>query len=219
MKKVERSLEVGLKPNSQVIHFILEINSWKNLVGSVRRYLYGLVALIAFITFAFSSLTNVTVSPFLFSFRMFSASASVNGLFLKLFHSWMYLSSNLCCMNISAMFYTTNLEVHKIYKDRYYIICSILNWGDRREPMKYRLSPSALNLYKECQRCFWLTQNKVWKRPSGIFPSLPTGMDRILKQYFDTYAKKRLLPPEIQHLEGYQLFDDEKLLQIWRNNF
>jgi len=47
--------------------------------------------------------------------------------------------------------------------------------------MNFKLSPSALNLMKECPRCFWLAQHKVWKRPSGIFPSLPSGMDRILK--------------------------------------
>ena len=48
--------------------------------------------------------------------------------------------------------------------------------------MGYRLSPSALNLFKECPRCFWLTHHKVWKRPAGIFPSLPSGMERGLEQ-------------------------------------
>ena len=63
--------------------------------------------------------------------------------------------------------------------------------------MGYRLSPSALNLFKECPRCFWLTHHKVWKRPSGIFPSLPSGMDRILKVHFDKFRDGGRLPPEI----------------------
>lgn len=45
--------------------------------------------------------------------------------------------------------------------------------------MGYRLSPSSLKLMDECPRCFWLTHHGVWKRPSGIFASLPNGMDRI----------------------------------------
>lgn len=87
--------------------------------------------------------------------------------------------------------------------------------------MNFKLSPSALNLMKECPRCFWLTQHKVWKRPSGIFPSLPSGMDRILKVHFDKFRDKNQLPPELckdNACEGMKLFDDEELLKVWQNN-
>ncbi len=47
--------------------------------------------------------------------------------------------------------------------------------------MTFTLSPSSLNLMEECPRCFWLEKHKVWKRPSSVFPSLPSGMDNILK--------------------------------------
>ncbi len=86
----------------------------------------------------------------------------------------------------------------------------------------FKLSPSGLNLMAECPRCFWLTQHKVWKRPEGIFPSLPSGMDRVLKVHFDKFMRRGELPPEIKghhHTQGLKLFDDEKLLSIWRNNF
>ena len=63
--------------------------------------------------------------------------------------------------------------------------------------MTYKLSPSSLNLMKECPRCFWLAKHKVWKRPSGIFPSLPSGMDKILKVHFDKFMEKDELPPEL----------------------
>ena len=88
--------------------------------------------------------------------------------------------------------------------------------------MAFKLSPSSLNLMKECKRCFWLTQHKVWKRPSGIFPSLPSGMDSILKTHFDNFMKKGNLPPELcenGHCENLKLFDDEDLLKVWRSNF
>ena len=86
----------------------------------------------------------------------------------------------------------------------------------------FKLSPSALNLMKECPRCFWLTQHKVWKRPAGIFPSLPSGMDKILKIHFDKFMSRGELPPEIKEYgitNGYRLFDDKKQLDIWRSNF
>ncbi len=86
--------------------------------------------------------------------------------------------------------------------------------------MAYKLSPSALSLLKECPRCFWLHHNKKLRRPNGIFPSLPSGIDRILKNHFDKFMKLETLPPELEKLNGeVKLFDDEELLTIWRNNF
>ena len=87
--------------------------------------------------------------------------------------------------------------------------------------LTFRLSPSALNLMKECVRCFWLHQRKVWRRPVGIFPSLPTGMDRILKIHFDKFRDKGELPPELcenHECKDMKLFDDESLLRKWQNN-
>lgn len=88
--------------------------------------------------------------------------------------------------------------------------------------MSFKLSPSALNLMKECPRCFWLHQHKVWKRPSGIFPSLPSGMDKILKVHFGKFRDKNELPPELcdhGHCKSMKLFDDDELLKVWQSNF
>jgi hypothetical protein len=88
--------------------------------------------------------------------------------------------------------------------------------------MTFKLSPSALNLMKECPRCFWLTQHKVWKRPAGIFPSLPSGMDAILKTHFNKFMEKGQLPPELcgnGECKNMTLFNNHELLAIWRSNF
>lgn len=85
--------------------------------------------------------------------------------------------------------------------------------------MAYTFSPSSLSLLKDCPRCFWLKYNKNIKRPDTIFPSLPSGMDGILKEHFDTFMKKGALPPELSTLNGYTLFDNEELLKMWRSNF
>ncbi len=85
----------------------------------------------------------------------------------------------------------------------------------------FRLSPSSLNLLHECPRCFWLDKHGIWKRPEGIFPSLPSGMDRILKVHFDKFRDRSLLPPEIaenSECVGMKLFNDKELLKTWQNN-
>ena len=91
--------------------------------------------------------------------------------------------------------------------------------------MAYKLSPSSLGLMKDCPRCFWLEQHEKWARPTGIFPSLPSGMDLVLKKHFDNFRDKGKLPPELckhDECENVKLFGkDEKekdLLNVWRNN-
>ena len=83
----------------------------------------------------------------------------------------------------------------------------------------YKISPSSINLMLECPRCFWLQVVKGIKRPETVFPSLPSGMDKILKEHFDRFMEKNELPPEIkEECAGYGLFNDKPLLDLWRNN-
>ena len=82
----------------------------------------------------------------------------------------------------------------------------------------FKLSPSSLGLMKDCPRCFWLDKHNVWKRPNGIFPSLPSGMDRILKVHFNKFRDKEELPPELCNngdCLNLKLFDDKDLLKTW----
>jgi hypothetical protein len=66
-----------------------------------------------------------------------------------------------------------------------------------------QLSASTLKIFQECPRCFWLHVNQRFERPRGPFPSLPSGMDRILKVYFDRYRQTGVLPPLMDgKLEG-----------------
>lgn len=82
---------------------------------------------------------------------------------------------------------------------------------------KYALSPSTLNIFVDCPRCFWLHINRNVKRPRGIFPSLPGGMDLVIKSYFDTFRFKNELPPEIIGKVEGNLFHDIKVLEKWRS--
>ena len=81
-----------------------------------------------------------------------------------------------------------------------------------------KVSPSLIGSLLECPRCLWLHFNEGIKRPSGIFPSLPSGMDGVFKRYFDSYRKKGLLPIEIDGKVIGKLFNDQEQLKIWGNN-
>src|SRR3989344_9503564 len=88
----------------------------------------------------------------------------------------------------------------------------------RTKDGKLRLSPSTLNVFLDCPKCFWLAQAKEIHRPRGIFPSLPGGMDLLIKDYFDKYRNVGKLPPELEgKLDGVELFSDQELLNKWRN--
>lgn len=82
---------------------------------------------------------------------------------------------------------------------------------------KIKLSPSSLDIFLDCPRCFWLEKNRAVKRPRGIFPSLPGGMDTVIKEYFDGYRLKNELPPEIKGKVIGELFTDITLLKKWRD--
>ena len=59
---------------------------------------------------------------------------------------------------------------------------------------------------------------KKIKRPAGLFPSLPNGMDETLKRRFDKHKENGQLPLELKRENITALpFHDEKLLARWRD--
>ncbi len=83
----------------------------------------------------------------------------------------------------------------------------------------FKVSPSGIGMLLECPRCLWLHYREEIKRPSGVFPSLPGGMDGMFKVYFDEWRAKGELPPEIAGKVEGKLFDDMEKLSVWRNNW
>lgn len=84
-----------------------------------------------------------------------------------------------------------------------------------RSPL--RLSASSLAIFLECPRCFWLQINEKIRRPQGPFPSLPGGIDAVLKQYMDRYRTTGELPPELAGMVKGALFPDQEQLNQWRD--
>lgn len=79
------------------------------------------------------------------------------------------------------------------------------------------LSATRLSLFKQCERCFWLEVKVRLKRPRGLFPSLPGGIDRVVKTYFDYHRSQGTLPPGLAERVQGKLFDDQPQLDRWRD--
>ena len=78
------------------------------------------------------------------------------------------------------------------------------------------LSPSSLNLFLDCPRCFWLYVKKKISRPEPPASTLPRGMDGLIKKHFDKYRKLDRLPPELEGKVKAKPIQQETL-DKWRN--
>lgn len=80
----------------------------------------------------------------------------------------------------------------------------------------WKLSPSRLYTYTECQSCFWVDNH--YKKAPALPPVLNTAMDSILKARYDEYREKGTFPPEAKELEkeGIKPFEDLDTLTVWR---
>jgi CRISPR/Cas system-associated exonuclease Cas4 (RecB family) len=61
-----------------------------------------------------------------------------------------------------------------------------------------KLSPSTLNLFLSCPRCFWLRLNRGIDLPSGAMPTITNGLDRTIKEYMNRYRPHGKIPPFLE---------------------
>ncbi len=58
-----------------------------------------------------------------------------------------------------------------------------------------KLSPSTLNSFLDCPKCFWLAKVKGVGLHGGPMPTITNGMDRMIKEYMNRYRPKgKILP-------------------------
>lgn len=84
----------------------------------------------------------------------------------------------------------------------------------------WRLSPSGLYSYTECQSCFWVDNH--YRRAPMLPLLLNSAMDSVLKARYDQYRVQGTFPPEtVEELEkeGIKPFDDVATLNQWREDF
>jgi len=85
--------------------------------------------------------------------------------------------------------------------------------------MMTKLSRSKIDLFVDCQRCFWLDLKKGIKRPPMFPYTINNAIDYLLKQEFDAYREKGESHP-IMFENGIDAipYQNEKLNE-WRHNF
>ena len=79
----------------------------------------------------------------------------------------------------------------------------------------WKISPSSLYGYVDCKTCFWI-YNNLGSHPFTLPLRLNDAMDAKMKSRYDMYRKKGQMPPELDKLKGYKLFDGIKTLEDWR---
>lgn len=73
-----------------------------------------------------------------------------------------------------------------------------------------KLSPSSLTfLYDECKRCFYLSINRDFKRPSSPMPKIFTKIDNAMKNYYMGKSNKEIDP---EFPEGRMIMAQKRVL-------
>ncbi len=85
--------------------------------------------------------------------------------------------------------------------------------------MTTKLSRSKLELFTECQRCFWLDTNKGIKRPDGPPFTLNNAVDYLLKEEFDVHREKKTRHPVMEKYKIDAVPFAHANMDKWRHNF
>ena len=80
----------------------------------------------------------------------------------------------------------------------------------------FSLSPSKIGVLKDCPKCFYNANVLKVDRPRGIFPSLPGGVDLVMKTCFDAF--RPVLPAHlVKQLPGRTLWGNKDQINKLRN--
>lgn len=83
----------------------------------------------------------------------------------------------------------------------------------------YTISRSKIELFTQCQRCFWLDARQGIKRPNGPPFQINKAIDELFKKEFDTYrSQKKPHPIMVQNGITAVPFA-HKELDTWRDTF
>ncbi len=85
--------------------------------------------------------------------------------------------------------------------------------------MATKLSRSKLELFTECQRCFWLDVKKGVKRPDGPPFTINNAVDFLLKEEFDVHRAKKTRHPVMEKYKIDAVPFAHGELNRWRHNF
>ncbi|PIP87250.1 hypothetical protein COW81_01170 [Candidatus Campbellbacteria bacterium CG22_combo_CG10-13_8_21_14_all_36_13] len=84
---------------------------------------------------------------------------------------------------------------------------------------KWRLSRSKIDLFLECQKCFYLDNKLGTKRPPGFPFNLNSAVDALLKKEFDIHRRAQTPHPLMVKFGIDAVPFEHKDIDTWRENF
>lgn len=84
---------------------------------------------------------------------------------------------------------------------------------------KWRLSRSKIDVFMECQRCFYLDNKLGIARPRGPSFTLNVAVDALLKKEFDVHRKNGTTHPFMQKYGVDAVPFAHEEIDVWRENF
>jgi len=84
----------------------------------------------------------------------------------------------------------------------------------------FELSRSKIQLFLECQKCFYLDRSEKYRisRPSGPMSYIPTAIDLLLKKDFDKYRKLKSAHPYFKKYNLNFVPYEHNDIELWQNN-
>lgn len=98
-------------------------------------------------------------------------------------------------------------------------------WKERNAPYKpgqktpFKVSRSKIELFMQCQRCFWLDVRLKIKRPSSPPFNINKAIDELFKKEFDVYRKQGKPHPLMTDNQIKAVPFQHEELNKWRENF
>lgn len=88
---------------------------------------------------------------------------------------------------------------------------------DAKQP--FRVSRSKIELFKQCQRCFWLEAIKGIKRPSSPPFNINKAIDELFKKEFDAHRAAKTPHPIMKENKVPAVPFAHDDIDTWRHNF
>ena len=98
-------------------------------------------------------------------------------------------------------------------------------WKERNAPYKpgqktpFKVSRSKIELFMQCQRCYWLDVRLKIKRPSSPPFNINKAIDELFKKEFDVYRKQGKPHPLMVDNQIKAVPYQHEELEKWRENF
>jgi len=83
----------------------------------------------------------------------------------------------------------------------------------------WRLSRSKIDLFVECQKCFYIDNKLGTARPPGFPFALNSAVDALLKKEFDTHRVGKTAHPIMEQYGVEAIPFEHAQMDVWRENF